>query len=149
MLLALGACASQPRSPADTPFEAHALYEGRRPPLDRVAVLLVISPDDDDGLCVVGRVTEPQAGSDYRPRVDRSLLELKPGRYSLEVYYWIARSRFELAAGGKRMLVMENLKSATVVPITITVEAGRTYYLAPELRRARELSPAQRDRSTP
>ena len=142
LLLALACgCGSLPLlEPAkeirETEFPVVAFYEGRRPRLDKLAVLTVITPNDDDGVCVVGRIQDSEARRDYRPPVKQALLELRPGQYRLEVYYWIARSRFDRNGA----LVMENLKSATVVSMTIDVAVGEVYTIEPELRRREDLS---------
>ncbi|MHC4429051.1 MAG: hypothetical protein ACYS0D_10700, partial [Planctomycetota bacterium] len=128
-----------------TEFPVVAFYEGRHPSLDKLAVLTVITPNDDDGVCVVGRIQDSESRRDYRPPVKQALLELRPGQYRLEVYYWIARSRFDRSGA----LVIENLKSATVVPMTIDVAAGDVYTIEPELRRSEDLSLKARERFHP
>jgi hypothetical protein len=136
-----------PKEKIETEFPVVAFYEdeGRRPKLDDLAVLTVLTPTDDDGVCVIGRIRDAEARRDYRPPVKQALIELRPGSYRLEVYYWIARSRFDRTGA----LVMENLQSATMVPMTIDVAAGNVYFLQPELRRSEELSPRARERYHP
>ncbi len=114
------------------------MYEGSRPPpLEKMAVLLVFSPATEDGKTLVGRITSDETGEDYRPSLDTRLLRLEPGRYRLETYFWIARSRLE---SGK--LVIENLQSGQIAPMEIVTEAGRTYYIRAEVRKKNEV-PAQ------
>lgn len=147
LLLALaGACGSTPllepsKERIETEFPVVVFYEGRKPPLEKLAVLTVLTPDDEEGVCVVGRIRDTGALRDYRPPVKQALLELRPGRYELEVYYWVARSRFDRTGA----LVMENLQSATMVPMTIDVAAGATYCITPELRPAEELSRREKE----
>jgi hypothetical protein len=147
LLLALAcACGSSPllappEEKIETEFPVVAFYDGRRPSLDELAVLTVLTPTDDNGICVVGRIRDAELQRDYRPPVKQALLELKPGRYRLEVYYWIARSRFDRSGA----LVMENLQSATMVPLTIDVAAGQVYFIEPELRRTEDLSGTERE----
>ena len=153
LLLALAcACGSvpllePPKKIIETDFPVVAFHEdeGRQPKLDELAVLTVITPNDDDGVCVVGRIRDAEARRDYRPPVKQALIELRPGQYNLEVYYWIARSRFDRHGA----LVIENLKSATVVPLKIDVAAGQVYTIKPELRRTEELSLMGRERFNP
>lgn len=146
LLLALaGACGSTPllqppKEIIETEFPVVAFYDGRQPALEKLAVLTVLTPDDEDGVAVVGRIRDPASGRDYRPPVKQALLELRPGEYRLEVYYWIARSRFDRHGA----LVMENLQSATMVQMTINVAPGDTYALTPELRRSEDLSPREK-----
>jgi len=120
----------------ETDFPVVAFYGGKQPRLEELAVLLVFTPTDDEGLCVVGRIRDTDSGRDYHPPVRQAILELRPGSYRMEVYYWIARSRFDRTGA----LVMENLQSATMVPMTIDVAAGKAYALTPELRRNQDLS---------
>lgn len=147
LLLALAcACGSTPllkppKEKIETEFPIVAFYDGRQPPLEKLAVLMVLTPDDEDGICVVGRIRDTEAQRDYRPPVKQALLELKPGQYRIEAYYWIARSRFDRTGA----LVMENLQSATMVPMTIDVAPGATYALTPELRRSEDLSRREKE----
>ena len=120
----------------ETELPVVAFYEGRQPSLEKLAVLLVFTPTDDEGLCVIGRIRDTDSGRDYHPPVRQAILELRPGQYRMEVYYWVARSRFDRHGA----LVMENLQSATMVPMTIDVAAGKAYAFTPELRRNEELS---------
>ncbi len=133
-----GACAAAPAPrPGDVP-RTHAMYEGSRPPpLDEMAVLLVFSPAEEAGKTMVGRITSDTTGEDYRPSLDTRALELEPGRYRLETYFWIARSRLE-----DNKLVIENLQSGRIAPMEIVVEAGRTYSIRAELRKEGD-APAQ------
>lgn len=146
LLLLAGACGSTPlleppREKIETEFPVVAFYDGRRPGLEKLAVLTVLTPNDEDGVAVVGRIRDTERQRDYRPPVKQALLELKPGRYELEVYYWISRSRFDRSGA----LVIENLKSATMVPMTIDVAPGQVYFVEPELRRSEELRPPERE----
>jgi hypothetical protein len=153
LLLALAsACGSvpllePPKEKIETEFPVVAFYadEGRKPSLDELAVLTVITPNDEEGVCVVGRIRNAEKQRDYRPPTKQALLELRPGQYHVELYYWIARSRFDRNGA----LVMENLKSATMVPLTIDVAAGDVYFIEPELRRSEELSVLGRERFHP
>ncbi len=131
------ACSTSAPRAADSP-RTHAMYEGSRPPpLDKTAVLLVFSPATEDGKTLVGRITSEETGEDYRPSLDLRLLELEPGRYRLETYFWVARSRLE---NGK--LVIENLQSGQIAPMEIVAEEGRTYFIRAEVRKRDEV-PAQ------
>jgi hypothetical protein len=136
-----------PKEKIETEFPVVAFYadEVCQPDLDKLAVLTVITPANDDGVCVVGRIRDAEKQRDYRPPVNQALLELKPGQYHLELYYWIARSRFDRNGA----LVMENLKSATMVPFKIDVAAGEVYFIEPKLRRSEELSPTEKKRFHP
>jgi hypothetical protein len=130
-----------PKKKIETEFPVVEFHEGQKPRLEELAVLLVLTPTDDEGLCVLGRIHDTDSQRDYRPPVRQAILELRPGQYDLEVYYWVARSRFDLNGA----LVMENLQSATMVPMTIDVAAGKAYALTPELRRSQELSAEARE----
>jgi hypothetical protein len=129
-------CAASPR--ADAP-PAQAIYPGERPARDSMAVLLVLSPPEEDGKTLVGRIASEDTGEDFRPPIDLPFVELAPGRYRVETYYWIPRSRLV-----KGKLLIENLQSAAIAPVEIVVEKGRTYFIRAELRRADELSADQR-----
>jgi len=129
-----------PKEKIETEFPVVEFYDGHKPRLEKLAVLLVLTPTDDEGLCVVGRIRDIDSGRDYRPPVRQAILELRPGQYLLEMYFWVARSRFDRNGA----LVMENLQSATMVPMTIDVAAGKAYTFTPELRRNQELSPKAR-----
>ncbi len=132
-----GACAAPAPRPDDSP-RTHAMYEGTRPPpLDEMAVLLVFSPAVEEGKTMVGRITTEATGEDFRPSLDTRLLELEPGRYRLETYFWIARSRLQ-----DDKLVIENLQSAQIAPMEIFAEAGRTYFIRAEMRKKDQV-PAQ------
>jgi hypothetical protein len=136
LLLLAAACAGTPR-PADVPG-THALYEGNRPPpLETMAVLLVHSPPEEAGKTLVGRITSDR--EDYRPPIDLRLLELQPGRYRIELYFWIARSRLE---NGK--LLIENLQSGKIAPMEIVAEAGRTYWIRAEVAKASDVPAEER-----
>lgn len=152
LLLLVLACAcgstpllEPPREKIATEFPVVAFYEGRRPSLEKLAVLTVLTPNDEDGIGVVGRILDAERRRDYRPPVKQALLELKPGRYHLEVYYWISHSRFD----SRGALVIENLKSATMVPMTIDVAAGGVYFIEPKLRRSEDLSPGEKEKYHP
>lgn len=126
----LSACAASAPKPADVP-RTHAMYDGSRPPpLGKMAVLLVHSPPTENGKTLVGRVTSDATGEDYRPPIDLRLLELEPGRYRLETYFWIARSRL---VDGK--LLIENLQSGDIAPLDLVAEEGRTYSIRAEVRK--------------
>jgi hypothetical protein len=129
LLFVLAACAGTPR-PADIP-RIHSMYQGNRPPpLDKMAVLLVFSPADQEGKTLVGRITSETTGEDYRPSLDMRSLELEPGRYRIEAYFWIAESRLQ---DGK--LLIENLQSGKIAPVEIVAEEGRTYYIKADVRK--------------
>ncbi|MHC4934472.1 MAG: hypothetical protein ACYTGV_20040, partial [Planctomycetota bacterium] len=85
----------------DSVYPIHRLYGGgtRRP--EDVAILLVATPSGRTGIGVVGRVVRKDLGIDFRPEVRRALLELEPGRYELEVWYWIGRSSLEETGAGQ------------------------------------------------
>jgi len=135
----LAACAGNPR-PADVP-NTHAMYPGNRPPpLEDMAVLLVFSPADEDGKTLVGRITSDETGEDFRPSLVLRTLELAPGRYRIEVYYWVARSQLK---DGK--LVIENLQSGKIAPMEIIAEAGRTYYVHAEVKKREQITPEERE----
>ena len=127
------------------PFRVHALYRGLSRPLDKLAVLLVVSPSSPRGLGVVGRVTHLESGADYRPSLDIALLELEPGPYRLELWYWVGRSRFEETAAGERGLKFESLRSGEVAVMETRLEAGEIYFIDPELRRQETVVPAELD----
>jgi hypothetical protein len=130
LALLLAACAATAPAP-----KTHTIHRGKRlPPLEEMAVLLVLSPPDENGKTLVGRITREGGGADYRPPLDTRLIELEPDRYRLETYFWIARSRLE----GEKLLI-ENLQSARIAPVEIVVEAGRTYFIRAELRRREEV----------
>lgn len=133
LLFLLAGCAGTPR-PADIP-RVHSMYAGNRPPpLDSMGVLLAYSPPEEEGKTLVGRITSDATGEDYRPPLDLRLLELEPGRYRLEAYFWIARSHLR---DGK--LVIENLQSGKIAPIELVAEAGRTYYVKAEVRKIEDV----------
>lgn len=133
LLLLAAACAGTPR-PADVPG-THSMYAGNRPlPLGNMAVLVVYSPPEEEGKTLVGRVTSDATGEDFRPPLDMRLIELEPGRYRIETYFWVARSRIE---DGK--LLIENLQSGRIAPIEVVAEAGRTYWIRAEVRKAEEV----------
>lgn len=135
----LAACSTPAPRAADSP-RTHAMYEGNRPPpLAETSVLLVFSPAEEDGKTLVGRITSDQTGEDYRPSLDLRLLELEPGRYRLETYFWIARSRLE---NGK--LVIENLQSGEIAPVEMVAEEGRTYFIRAEVRKKDEVKAQER-----
>jgi hypothetical protein len=116
------------------------MYAGDRPPpLEKMAVLLVMSPPGDEGKTLVGRIRSDATEEDFRPPTDLRLLELEPGRYRLETYFWTARSRLE---GGK--LVIENLRSGKIAPLDIVAEEGRTYYIRAEVERKDAVPPEER-----
>jgi len=134
----LSACSATPR-PGDVP-NTHAMYQGNTPPpLEKMAVLLVYSPPDEDGKTLVGRITSEATGEDYRPPLSLRTLELEPGRYRIEAYFWIARSRIE---NGK--LLIENLQSGKIAPIELVAEAGRTYYVHAETKTKDEVPAEER-----
>jgi hypothetical protein len=116
------------------------MYGGNRPPpLERMAVLLVYSPPEEEGKTLVGRITSEATQEDFRPPLDMRLLELEPGRYRLETYFWVARSRLE---DGK--LLIENLQSGRIALLEIVAEAGRSYWVRAEVRRAEEVPAEER-----
>jgi len=126
-------------------FRVHALYRGTNWPLKDVARLMVLTPSDNAvGIAMVGRVTCRESGADYRPNLEETVLELEPGLYRLELWYWIGRSRFE-EAGGKRGLNLRSLRSAKVAVMEAVLEAGRLYYIDPELRFQDAVPADQRD----
>jgi hypothetical protein len=136
----LAACASSSAPKPDDLPRTHAMYDGSRPPpLEKMAVLCVFSPASEDGKTLVGRITSDDTGEDYRPSLDTRILALEPGRYRLETYFWIARSRLE---DGK--LVIENLQSGQIAPMEIVVEAGRTYFVRAELGKKDEVRAQER-----
>ncbi|HEX5135630.1 MAG TPA: hypothetical protein VFY93_01535 [Planctomycetota bacterium] len=137
-LVLAAACAGTPR-PGDVPG-THAIYAGNvPPPLDAMAVLLVFSPPSEEGKTLVGRITSDATGEDFRPPLDTRVLELEPGRYRLETYYWVARSRME---DGK--LLIENLRSGRIAPVEIVAEAGRTYWIRAEVRKVDDVPAEER-----
>lgn len=139
LVILLAACAATPQ-PADVP-RTHAMYEGNRPPpLAKMALLLVFSPAEEQGKTMVGRITSEATGEDYRPSLDLRVLELEPGRYRLETYFWIARSRLQ---DGK--LLIENLQSGKIAPFELVAEAGATYYLQADMQKKDDVPAAQRD----
>jgi len=139
LALALAAaCAGTPR-PGDVPG-THAMYKGNvPPPLDEMGVLLVFSPPSENGKTLVGRITSDETGEDYRPPLDTRVVELEPGRYRLETYYWVAQSRME---NGK--LLIENLQSGRIAPVEVVAEAGRTYWIRAEVKKVDEVPPDER-----
>jgi hypothetical protein len=138
LLVLAAACSSTPR-PADVPG-THALYAGNRPPpLKAMGVLLVYSPPEEEGKTLIGRVTSEATGEDFRPPLDMRLLELEPGRYRIETYFWVARSRLE---NGK--LLIENLQSGRIAPLEVVAEAGRTYWIRAEVKKAEEVPAEER-----
>jgi hypothetical protein len=137
LALFAGCAASRP---ADAPPAAPAgIHPGKRPASASMAVLLVLSPPEEDGKTLVGRVMIEEGERDLRPPIDLEFVELGPGRYRLETYFWIPRSRLV-----KGKLLIENLQSAEIAPIEIVVEPPRVYFIRAELRRADELTPEQR-----
>lgn len=139
LLALLAACASTPPRAADGP-QTHAMYEGdRAPPLEKMAVLLVFSPPAEPGKTLVGRITSEQTGEDYRPSLDLRQLQLEAGRYRLETYFWIARSRL---VEGK--LVIENLQSGRIAPMDLVAEEGRTYFIRADVRKKDEVRADER-----
>jgi hypothetical protein len=135
----LAACSAPTQRAADSP-RTHAMYEGSRPPpLAEMGALLVFSPASEDGKTLVGRITSDKTGEDYRPSLDLRLLELEPGSYRLETYFWIARSRLE---NGK--LVIENLQSGQIAPVEMVAEEGRTYFIRAEVRKKSEVRAQER-----
>jgi hypothetical protein len=116
------------------------MYAGnRQPPPEKMAVLLVYSPPEENGKTLVGRITSDATGADFRANLDLRSLQLEPGRYRIETYFWIARSRLE---SGK--LLIENLQSAQIAPMEIVVEAQRTYYIRADMRGKDEVPAEQK-----
>jgi hypothetical protein len=116
------------------------MYKGDTPPpLDKMAVLLVFSPPDVPGKTLVGRIRSEETTEDFRPSLETRQLQLEAGRYRLETYFWIARSRLE---DGK--LVMENLQSGRIAPMDLVAEEGRTYFIGADLRRGDAVQPDER-----
>ena len=108
------------------------------------ALLLVLSPPEETGKTLVGRITGLDADFDVRPTLDTRAVELAPGRYRLETYFWIARSRLGRDADRRETLVIENLQSARIALMEIVVEGGRTYWVRAELRRTEGVPAAER-----
>ena len=99
-LLAACAASSSTSTPTQEPPKivgnTHAMYAGSRPPpAGKMGVLLVYSPPEEDGKTLIGRITSDATGQDFRPNLDLRSLQLEPGRYRIEAYFWIARSRLE------------------------------------------------------
>jgi hypothetical protein len=134
ILIALAACASKPKG--ESPFEACVLSgEERRPPLDEVAVLVVVTPPEYDarGICVVTRLRDLKTGREVEPALRYQLVELDPGRYEASVYYWVQRSRIQRDATGQPKLLMEDLRSLQPAPLRFTAKAGHTYWVSPRI----------------
>jgi len=108
------------------------------------AVLLILSPPEESGKTLIGRIRNDELGVDLRPSLDTGAVELKPGRYRLETYFWIARSRLDRGAKGQETLVIENLQSAEIAPMEIVVQGGRTYFIRADLRRKGSVPPGER-----
>ena len=141
LLLVVG-CESTP-APVPT-ITVEYLYEGDRPPLDEVALVRVLEPDQGDGVGVVGSIVNVQTGDVFRPELRaRYFLEVLPGRYEIDASFWLGRSRFGRTPSGEKALIDESLRAGSVVALQLVAEAGKIYYVRPELRETAKLLPAQ------
>ena len=156
LLAALGCGATSGTGPGEKPkplvstttrhrdFRVHALYQGdeeKPTPLDELAVFLMQTPHNDEGLGLVGRVTNLDTKADYRPDSNMNLLELQPGRYRLELWYRVQKATFDEVNSGEKGLHFESLKSAEVAVLETTLEAGQTYFVEPRLLSRKAVPP--------
>jgi hypothetical protein len=123
----------------DSVYPIHRLYEGGAKRPQEVAILLVATPSGRTGIGVVGRVARKDMKIDFRPEVRRALLEVLPGRYELELWYWIGRSSVERTGAGQGELRFQSLRSAEKAVMQVEVKAGEAYYIDPELKHRRQL----------
>jgi hypothetical protein len=123
----------------DSVYPIHRLYEGGAKRPKEVAVLLVATPSGRTGIGIVGRVVRKDQNIDFRPEVRRALLELLPGHYELELWYWIGRSSVEKTGAGQGELKFQSLRSAEKAVMQVEVKAGEAYYIDPELKHRRQL----------
>jgi hypothetical protein len=137
LALLLAACASSSsssssREPRPKPNgNHHAMYAGRKPPPEeKMAILLVYSLPEEAGKTLIGRITSDATSADFRPPLSLRYFLLEPGRYRIEAYFWISRSRLE-----NDKLLIENLQSAQIAPLEIVVDAGRAYCLRADVRK--------------
>jgi len=146
-LLLAAACSS------GTVYRVHPMYPigplGIRPPLREVAVLLVASPDEGEGVCEILKVRDVAEGREYVPATGDNLIELEPGSYQLQVRYRVADAQLGETTTGEKSLRLRNLRSQLPVPMTFQAEAGGTYFVAGELRRLAFVKPDERARYHP
>jgi len=158
-LLLLGACASvlppepPPKLKSETEqygvYNIHTLYWGRQPELDDLAIALVFTPGGARGVGVIGRVTNLETKADYMVPLDIDVLELAPGRYRFELYFWIGRSSFKETGAGERGVKLESLRSADIAVREATLVAGGTYYIGAEMKLKGTIADAEKDRFHP